>query len=269
MFFHDYLPEPIIFSLGAWQFHWYGLLLGLGIISGYALVLRTARRTVITRLLLDNLFIWLVVVGFIGARLLDVFGFEWFYFKDHLGEIWQVWRGGLTIYGALLGGVLVLYWWGKKHNIKLLTLTDLLLPGVALGQAIGRWGNYFNQELFGKPTSLPWGIPIAEINRPTLYQNFAYFHPTFLYESLGLFLLTVGLVFLYKKKKEGLLTAVYLLMAGLLRFGLEFLRIDEQQYILGARSGMVISALEMAAGLIIFIFLCSYVAKFYQRDTRT
>src|SRR3990167_4879685 len=153
---------------------------------------------------LPELAFGLVVSGLVGARLYHVLN-EWSYYWAHPLRIFAVWNGGLAIHGALIAGLIFLWFYTKRQSTSYLPsdamhqalqagklpatsylfwLLDLLAPAVLLGQAIGRWGNYFNQELFGYPTSLPWSIPISLENRPLAFQTANYFHPTFLYESL-------------------------------------------------------------------------------------
>jgi phosphatidylglycerol:prolipoprotein diacylglycerol transferase len=245
-----YLPSPIAFSLGPVPVRWYGLLLALGVVLGYLLIRPAIKASGRTQAQLEQLLLWLLVGGLIGARLVDVFVFEWGYFREHLGEVWQVWRGGLAWHGGLIGASAAAWVWGKKHGASLIELGDLVVPGLALGQAVGRFGNYFNQELYGLPTSLPWGIPIAEGLRPTAFVGFTHFHPTFLYESLGLVVIAY-LLWQWQKQKpsSGKLFGSYLIATGVLRFALEFLRIDEQLVVYGARVGFLMAVLVALVGL--------------------
>lgn len=253
-FFHSYSPESNLATFGPVNIHWYGLLLAVGIVAGYWAVRRVwqERRGALPEL--EQLMIWLVVVGFIGARLVDVFVFEWWYFQDNLSQIWLVWRGGLAWHGALLGAALVIWQWSKRHARSFRELFDVLAPGLAWGQAIGRWGNYFNQELFGLPTSLPWGIPIEPLNRPDVYAAAAYFHPTFLYESVGLVVIGYLLWHLRRRLQRwpGALIAVYLVLSGALRVALEFIRLDEQSIFLGVRSGFWVAGLIIILGCVMW-----------------
>jgi len=247
---HSQVPDSIMIEFGIFQVHWYGLLLVTGIVVGYWLTRSSWRRQGLPLKKLDELIIWLVVAGLLGARLLDVFIYEWWYFQKHLTEIFYIWQGGLAWHGSLLVGVIFLWWWSGREKFSFWQMLDTFAPGLALGQAVGRWGNYFNQELFGVPTSLPWGIPVAEINRPVEFIRANYFHPTFLYESIGLLLIAYLLWQVGKKIKiPGQTFAWYLVLTGLLRFVLEFLRVDEQNIFLGLRAGFWISGLTIILGL--------------------
>jgi phosphatidylglycerol:prolipoprotein diacylglycerol transferase len=252
-FLSTYLPSPIIFNWGPISLHWYGLLLSVGVLLGYGVSKRLWREHGGAAGKFDNLLLWLLLSGFIGARLIDVFMFEWWYFKDNLFEIWKIWQGGLAFHGALLGGAAALWLWCKHNKHTWLELADVLAPALALGQAIGRWGNYFNQELFGLPTTLPWGIPIALSYRPAVYSVFTYFHPVFLYESLGLLILALVIWKLRKHNwPKGRLFSLYLITSGVLRLALEFLRIDDQSQILGVRAGLLVAFMVVIIGLVIW-----------------
>ena len=160
--------------------------------------------------------------------------------------MFAIWQGGLAIHGAIIGGIATIivysYWQGKNFW----QLADLSAPAIALGQAIGRWGNYFNQEIFGTPTDLPWGIPIALANRPFQYLSAQYFHPTFLYES-ALNLVNFGILFYLhyrlKLKKPGAIVLVYLFNYSVIRISMELLRTDAVPLFLGFRVTAVVSLL--------------------------
>jgi len=174
---------------------------------------------------------WFLIPGLIGARLFHVIDY-FDYYRQNIIQVFYLWQGGLGIFGAMAGGIFGLWLFvkvkkiNKRSLLKLLDLATLVLP---LGQAIGRWANYFNQELYGLPTSLPWGIAIKPESRPINYQNFTKFHPLFFYESFGCLMIFIFFYCLLKTnkiKKPGTFFWLYLLFYGILRFGLEFLRIN-------------------------------------------
>ena len=191
-FLHTYIPNPIFISVGSINIYWYGFFVVLGIIMAIAIAAKLASYYQIKKDTIFDLSFWLIIFGLLGARIYHVFLELPFYLKQPL-DIFKIWNGGLAIHGGILVGVIVLYFYIKKYRINFWQISAIAVPGLALGQAIGRWGNYFNQELFGKATNLSWGIPIDIVNRPFEYLNYEYFQPTFLYESIG------SLLILHKK----------------------------------------------------------------------
>jgi phosphatidylglycerol:prolipoprotein diacylglycerol transferase len=255
-FLHNFHPQNILISIGPVNVYWYGLFIVLGMILGIFISIKLAERYSLSKDDLIDLLFWMIIGGVIGARIYDVF-LEFDFYKDHLANIFMIWQGGLAIHGAILGSALILIYYCKKTGNDFWKLSSILVPGAALGQAIGRWGNYFNQELYGLPTSLPWGIPIDPINRPLDYFSNAYFQPTFLYESLGnLMIFAVLYIMHLKMAKKGntnfkLITAAYLVMYSVLRFTLEFIRIDFTPAFLGLRFPQFISLLAIVASIFI------------------
>ncbi len=244
---HTYLPHPILITIGPISIHWYGLLLAAGILLGYALALRLGKRQGMDADKISSIFIALVIWGFVGARLYHVLSDLSFYLQAP-GEIIKVWRGGLAIHGALIAGAAALYYYARRYKISFLALADWLSPSLILGQAIGRWGNYFNQELFGRPTDLPWGIPVALGGRPPDFINYNYFHPAFLYESLWDFLVLIILLLVLKKKaRGGLVFYLYLGLYAVGRAGVELLRVNSAAMIFGLRLPFAVSVV-LAAG---------------------
>src|SRR5215210_2266348 len=188
-------PSPVIFEAGPFALRYYGLCIALGIVAATWLTGRELeRKGCDPALALDALF-FVVPLGFIGARLYHVLTDYGLYANDPIPGVFEVWNGGLGIYGAVAGGFLGLLLFGWYRGVSPLVLADAAAPGVILAQAIGRWGNYFNQELFGRPSSLPWAIEIAPENRPSGFASEATFHPTFLYESIWNVLICFILLF--------------------------------------------------------------------------
>ena len=240
-FLHNFDPQPVLVSFGFLKIYWYGAFLVLGLSLGLLIVLFLAKKHKIDRNYIFDLYFYLLIFGFLGARIYDVF-LEWNYYSSHWGDVLKIWQGGLAIHGGILAGILVIYFFTRRRPIPGLKSVDsfflsssLLVVGLSVGQAIGRWGNYFNQELFGKPSNNSWGIFINSANRPLEYLNSSWFHPTFLYESLGCFFIFLILLFChyyflkkknYNTQKSLLITSLYLILYSLLRFFLEFVRID-------------------------------------------
>ena len=172
---------------------------------------------------------WAILCGIVGARVYHVLDYSSYYLENPL-EIFKIWNGGLGIWGALTGGFIGALVYVKKKKENTLYWLDLLSVVLPLGQAIGRWGNFFNQEIFGKPTNLPWGLYVKPENRPMDFVNYSKFHPLFIYESFLNLILFTFLFTLYKKFRGKLPNGVFLLMYlggySIIRFFLEFLRID-------------------------------------------
>lgn len=257
MFWQDFLPSSVLFSFGPLIIHWYGLILVLAILSSAFLAKRYfLKKNIITALQFEDLIFYIIIFGLIGARFGHVVFFNLPYYLQNPGDILKVWQGGLAIQGALLFGFLTLLIWSGRKKINFWQLADGLALAIPLGQAIGRWGNYFNQELFGRPTDGWWGIPIAPFNRVSGYEDFSHFQPIFFYESfLSLILFVVLYRLAFKSSlKLGQITLFYVLGYGLIRFFVEFFRIDDTFRLGGIRMAQIIS--------LFFIFGVYYIYKF-------
>ncbi|MBD1838078.1 MULTISPECIES: prolipoprotein diacylglyceryl transferase [unclassified Coleofasciculus] len=246
-------PGPILIELGPFTIRWYGLLIASAVLIGVTLSRYLASRRHINPDIPGDFALWLVVAAIPSARLYYVL-FEWEQYAQRPGDIIAIWKGGIAIHGAIIGGTLAALIFARIQKISFWQLADLVAPSVILGQAIGRWGNFFNSEAFGAPTDLPWKLLIPVENRPPDYQNFAYFHPTFLYESLWnlmVFGLLMTLFFRDLKRprlKAGTLFLVYMVAYSAGRVWIEGLRTDS--LMLGPlRMAQAISLLGMALGL--------------------
>lgn len=270
-FLHNFQPQAILWSGSFFSIHWYGLfmVLGISLAIATATILAKAYRYKSDTIL--DLSFWLIIGGLLGARIYEVF-LEWPYYFHNPSAIIKIWQGGLAIHGAIIGGLIVAWRFAIRKKLNFWFISSIIVPGLALGQAVGRFGNYFNQELFGLPTNLPWGIPIEPINRPLEYIGSRFFHPTFIYESLGsliifLILITIHVIILrrLKNKNKALaeqdeynyfkkITATYLILYSLLRFSLEFLRSDQAPEFYGWRWPQIISlVIILFASFILFI----------------
>lgn len=251
-------PGPIIFRLGPLAFRWYGLLIASAVLIGVTLSQYLAQRRRLNPETIGDLGIWLVIGAIPSARLYYVL-FQWQEYAQNPGDIIAIWKGGIAIHGAILGGLIAALIFAKIQKIPFWQLTDLVAPSLILGQAIGRWGNFFNSEAFGGPTDLPWKLYIPPESRnglPPAYRQFEYFHPTFLYESLwdlmvfGL-LLTLFFRDLQGKRrlKTGTLFLVYMVAYGTGRVWIEGLRTDS--LMLGPlRIAQVVSLTGIIVGLL-------------------
>ncbi len=262
--FGNSAPERLLIDLGPLQVYWYSLLVVLGIVAAAAIARMRYRRDGGGEQDFIDLTFYAIIGGIIGARLWHVFVFHWDYYSTHLSEILKIWEGGIAIQGALLGGAVALFLAAFRKRIDMVLAFDSIAIGIPLGQAIGRWGNFFNQELYGKPTDLPWGIFISPENRIPGYESVSHFHPTFLYESLlNLLLFFILWQWTKKHRLEGSAAALYIIGYSIIRFGIDFLRIDPMLMIGSFRSSQLI-ALAMvivAVGFWIYRLQAQSVAK--------
>jgi len=228
------------FQIGPLTIHYYGLILMSGVVAAAVLsYFETKRRGLDTEIVLDSL-TWIVIGGVIGARIWHILtppasmveqGITTLYYLTHPLDAIAIWRGGLGIPGAIAGGALAFYLYARKRGLNFGTWADIFAPGLALGQAIGRWGNFVNQEVYGSPTDLPWAITIDPEYRLPEFMDVATYHPLFLYESLFnlanmFFLLWISRKY-SEKLKPGDVFLTYLITYPVFRFFMEFLRLDQ------------------------------------------
>ncbi|AFY31277.1 prolipoprotein diacylglyceryl transferase [Calothrix sp. PCC 7507] len=225
-------PGPILQKIGPITIRWYGLLIATAVLIGVSLSQYLAKRRNVNPELLSDLSIWLVIGAIPAARLYYVL-FQWPEYAQHPDRIIAIWQGGIAIHGAILGGLVAALIFAKLKQVSFWQLADLVAPSLILGQAIGRWGNFFNSEAFGGPTNLPWKLFIPPERRPPELANFEYFHPTFLYESLWNLLVFALLITLFfrglqgkPRLKLGTLFLVYLATYSLGRVWIEGFRTD-------------------------------------------
>lgn len=259
--------NPVAFSFGNFEIRWYGIIIAIALIIGIVIAYFLAKYRGQKADEVINFAPFAVVAGVIGARLLHVL-VNWSYYSENLSYIFAFRRGGLAIQGVMLGGVLALAAFCKIRKLDFWAWVDIFAPALIFGQALGRWGNYFNQEAFGLPTSLPWGIYIDPIYRPLDYSNAEFFHPTFFYEFLAnlvLFGLLLLLHRLFKKKPDifpdGLIFCTYLGVYAVYRSIIEYYRVDSS-YFLGMKVVYVLDILTIIAVLIMVNYL---VKKFRNR----
>lgn len=233
--------DPVAFSFFGIDVYWYAILIVSGILLGAKFAQKEfVRRGLSEDFVYDMLFV-VLPSAIIGARLWYVI-FEWQYYVQNPSQIINLRGGGLAIHGGIIGGILALYFFTRNKDISLMDMVDVITPSLALGQAIGRWGNFINQEAHGGLSDLPWAIMIDGQS----------YHPTFLYESLGDFLIFLFLIFYRKKNPEkGKVSAIYFISYGVLRFFIEAMRTDS--LMMGSlRIAQVISVIFVIVGIYMF-----------------
>lgn len=233
-------PDPIAFQLGPVVVRWYGILMSSALALGTWLAYREAARKGIDPEQIINIVVVAAPLGFIGARIYYVLFSDLSYYLANPAEIPAVWHGGLAIHGGLIGGILGGYLVVKYQKLNFWQMADIIAPSIILGQAIGRWGNFFNQEAYGYETNLPWAM----------YIDGAYRHPTFLYESLWNLLVFSFLLWLRQRKviRHGDVFAAYLALYSLGRIFVEYFRTDS--LMMGSlKAAQVVSFVAMTAAI--------------------
>jgi len=264
-------PGADLIKIGVFNLRWYGFLISVSIILGLYISKKLAESRGINPEYINNLLPSLILGSIIGARSYYVI----FEFRNFSGDNFftlinlfnsnvkfpaflALWEGGIAIHGALIGGFLSTLIFCKSNQIPLKSFLDLILPSVILGQGIGRWGNFFNNEAFGIPTNLPWKLFIPIQYRPINFIDSDFFHPTFLYESLWDFIIFLILIFIFYKKnkdnstKPGLISCLYLISYSFGRFWIEGLRTDP--LCLGGYPPFCEGGIRIAQFISIFLF---------------
>ena len=261
MSFHLSIPSPDVssFQLGNFTIHFYALCILVGIVAAAFLTnARLNRRGAEPWIVLD-IILWAVPVGIIGARVFHVLTHpnDYFYAGADLLRTLYIWEGGIAIFGAIIGGAIGAWIGCKMTGIRFWTFADAVAPAMLLAQAFGRFGNYFNQELFGTPTTLPWGLEIDSSNPawPQGLPEGTLFHPTFLYEVIWNLVGVAVLIFLERRFRLqwGKVVGLYLIWYGLGRTVWESIRVDPSEIFFGLRVNVWAALLAILVGLIIVI----------------
>ena len=251
--------DPVAFSIGSFEVYWYGLLIGLSMLLCGVLAVKQAKANKFSEDLVYDVLLVSLPSAIIGARLYYVFC-EWSYYSQNLSRIFDTRSGGLAVYGGVIGAFLGTFIMTKIRKIPFSTVADYCVVYIPLGQAIGRWGNFFNQECFGTTTTLPWGMTSDKIssylaaNCPDLDPSMPV-HPTFLYESLcTLTLFVVLLIVREASTRRWDTTCVYMILYGIVRFFIEGLRTDSL-YIgsTGIRTSQLLSLILVFAGFAVVL----------------
>lgn len=247
------IPSPSSNALPGLGVRYYGLMIALGVLAAVLLARKRWRDAGHDPDQVADIAVWAVPAGLIGTRVYHVIT-DWEKYKDQPLEALAIWNGGLGIPGGILFGVIAGVWACRHYNINVWEAIDKLVPGLPLAQAIGRFGNYFNQELYGRPTDVPWALEIDPIHRPADMPNQSTFHPTFAYEALWNVALCVLLCWADDRKvlRRGKILPLYLLGYFTGRLWVESLRIDPASQLFGMRVNTVISLTMIVVGLVWF-----------------
>jgi prolipoprotein diacylglyceryl transferase len=245
------LPSPSTNRIG--PLHAYGLMIALGVLAGIELAARRWKARFGDPNDFWSIALYAVPAGLIGARLYHVITDWKTCFPDNPVGALEIWNGGLGIPGGIICGVGVGVYVAHRKGMRLSVGLDVVAPALPLAQAIGRVGNWFNQEVFGRPTDLPWGLEISPSRRPAAYEAYSTFHPTFLYEGLWNLALVVLLIWLDRKRviRPGNLFVLYVFGYGVGRLWVESLRSDNASLILGLRVNTWMSLLAIGASIVV------------------
>ena len=249
--------NPIFVTIGNFEIRWYSVLILLAAFFVLTLSQNEAIRFKIKKDFMFNLLFWTLIFGIIGARLYYVV-FNWSMFQDDFTEIFKVWNGGLAIHGGLIFGLLTIILYCKKYGVRVLRIVDFIVVPLLLGQAIGRWGNFFNQEAYGAATSLAKleSLMVPDFVIKGMEIDGVLYTPTFFFESITCLIFFIILLFVRRGKyvKVGTMTASYLMMYGGLRFLIEMSRVDALM-LGGFKVAQIVSVIMFIIGLLMIMFL--------------
>jgi phosphatidylglycerol---prolipoprotein diacylglyceryl transferase len=248
--------DPIALSLGPIQVHWYGVIIGVAIALGLYLVVRESDKRGLDKDLFVDLLLWAIPIAILSARAYYVI-FEWDYYSQNPGQIIAIWKGGLAIHGALIGSIITAYVFTKKRNVSFWQVADITAPSLILGQAIGRWGNFMNQEAHGGEVTRAFleNLLLPEWIINQMYINGVYYHPTFLYESLWNLLGFILLLVLRRVNlRRGEIFLTYLIWYSIGRFFVEGLRTDSLMLTESIRMAQMISVVLIVGAIAVLIY---------------
>ncbi|MBL7500576.1 prolipoprotein diacylglyceryl transferase [Frankia sp. CNm7] len=252
-------PSQGVIHLGPLPLRAYAFMIIIGVVVAVWLTGRRLSARGADPSLAGDAGVWAVLFGIVGARLYHVVSSPDAYFgaDGNLADTLKIWNGGLAIWGAVAGGALGVWIACRRAKASFLLFADAAAPGLVLAQAIGRWGNWFNQELFGRPSTLPWALEIDAEHRPAEYLDYATFHPTFLYESLWCLGIAAVLLVVDRRRRlgRGRLLLLYIMLYTAGRAWIEALRIDDAEHIAGLRLNDWVSAVVFVAALVTFLLL--------------
>lgn len=247
--------QQVLIEIGGIKIYWYSVMILIGVLLGSYLVLKESKKFNISKEKISDMLFYTIIFGIIGARLYYVL-FNLDYYINYPIDIIKVWEGGLAIHGGIIAGAIYLIYYTKKNNLNTLIVTDICVPGLLIGQAIGRWGNFFNKEAHGPVTSIEYlkKLQIPNFIIEGMKIDGEYYIPTFFYESLWCIigLVIILLIRRLKKIKIGTLTGFYMIWYGIGRYMIESLRTDSLM-ISALKQAQIISILMILIGLIIIV----------------
>jgi prolipoprotein diacylglyceryl transferase len=249
-------PSTNAIEIGPLSLHLYGLMLAIGVLVAYKIAEYRYAKQGRDPADIGKIAVVTVVCGVIGARVYHLFtGYRWE--EDGIAGAFRIWEGGLSIWGAVAGGAIGLLVMASRLHLDKLAVLDAVGPAVVVAQAIGRWGNWFNQELFGRPTDLPWALEIDVEHRPSNHLTVETFHPTFLYESLWCLLVFATIEFSERRFafRKGQAFALYVSMYTFGRVFFEWLRVDPASKLFGVRFNLLLSAVLCVVFAVWFVVL--------------
>jgi len=251
-------PDRNVLEIGPLTIHFYGIMIAIGVIAAVLVSKRRYVRFGGSGELVERVSIWTVIIGFLGARLGYVITHTGDFFWDRPWGVLYIWEGGLALYGGLIAGAITAVYLLNRWSGDAFAFGDSVAVGIPLAQVIGRIGNYFNQELYGRPTDLPWALEIDPEHRLPGWEQYETFHPTFLYEALGNLLIVIPTILILERRGKlykGAAFPLYVMMYATLRFLMELLRTDTTYRLLGLSRNGWISIGAAIAGLIVFIWM--------------
>ncbi len=245
----------VLLDLGFIQIYWYSFFIFVALLIGGTLAIKEARKWNISEEKMINMFFFLIPISLIGARLYYVL-FNWSYYSKNMLEIFEVWQGGLAIHGGIIAGSIFVILYSYAHKISIARMSDILVVSLIIGQAIGRWGNFFNQEAYGAATTLEFLNKFIPVRFIVDGMNIGgvYYHPTFLYESLWCLIGFIVLLIIRRMKytQMGQITGFYLIWYGVGRFLIEILRTDSLM-IGPLKAAQIMSVIMIILGIIIIV----------------
>lgn len=260
--------KPVIIEIGSIKIYWYSVMILIGIVSATMIIIKESKKFNISKEKITDLLFYTIIIGCIGARIYYVL-FNMDYYKNNIIDIFKVWEGGLAIHGGIIAGVIFIIYYTKKYNLKTIKILDICIPGLLIGQAIGRWGNFFNREAHGPITTLSilQNQHLPEFIIEGMNINGNYYLPTFLYESIWCILGLIIIIIVRKIKitRTGMITGFYLIWYGIGRHIIEGYRTDSLM-LYNFKQAQLISIIMIIIGIIIFIV--SFKQEKYNKENQ-